>query len=270
MWPEQAKFISSKMSSIVIYEIIDDHELISNADEIWYKTHNEWVKKADIVVTTADDLLEKLRPDRPDTILLPNGVCIDDWRSTGQSHIMEDMVAARKASVVVGYFGSIAEWFDWKMWEYAAKTKPDWSFVLIGPPYDGDVRKINDRINHYPNMYYLGAKPYKNLANYLLHFDIATIPFILNQITHSCSPIKLFEYMAAGKPIVASPMREILKYQSILSADSPEAFVNQLDKALLLKEDPEYCNILKKEAEENTWRSRAEVLRKAIESVRIR
>jgi teichuronic acid biosynthesis glycosyltransferase TuaH len=166
--------------------------------------------------------------------------------------------------------GVIAEWFDWETWEKAARNKPDWSFVLIGHPYDGNFAKIAGRISAFPNMYYLGPKPYHRLKFYLAQFDIATIPFIINNITNACSPVKLFEYMAAGKPVVTSPMQEILKYQSVLTAGTPEAFINRLDEALRLKDDPDYRLVLKREAEANTWRSRAEVLLRNVNNARKR
>lgn len=266
LWPDQAMFIPVNTSSLIVYEMIDDHSLIPYTNENWFRIHKEWVQKADVMVATADDLIEQLRSERPDALLLPNAVCLEDWALSGMISVPEDMLAARRASVVVGYYGSIADWFDWALWEYAARSKPDWSFVLIGPPYDADVNKIQERVAHFENMHYLGAKPYSALPSYLAHFDIATIPFVLNNITHACSPIKLFEYMAAGKPIVVTPMREIIKYKSVLVADSPQAFVSQCEKALTLKDDAAYRAILRQEAEANTWRARAWALRQAIEA----
>ena len=270
MWPEQARYIPAEISSFIVYEMIDDHTLATYADTTWHRTHHEWVRKADLVVATADDLLHQLFSERPDTLLLPNGVRLEDWGSTTPCSVPQDMATARHATVVVGYYGSIAEWFDWRMWELAARAKTDWAFVLIGLPYDGNYKKIIERMKCTANMYYLGAKPYSSLPGYLAHFDVATIPFILNRITHACSPLKLFEYMAAGKPIVASPMREILKYKSVFFADTPEKYVSQLEEALGKKNNPEYRRVLKQEAEANTWRSRGETLRQAIEFVRRR
>ncbi len=267
LWPEQTKYIPERTSSIIVYENIDSHDLITYATEDWNNLHLKWVKKANIVVATADDLFCMLRNIRPDTLLLPNGVRIEDWVSTKSCLPPRDMIEASYSSVVVGYYGSIAEWFDWKMWKYAAKAKQDWSFVIIGLPYDGNFEKIMEHIKCFPNIYYLGPKSYKSLPSYLTYFDVATIPFVVNRITNACSPIKLFEYMAAGKPIVATPMREILKYKSVLIAETPEAFVKNLEKALSIKDDLKYQLILKQEAEANTWCSRAEVLRSKIEKV---
>ena len=80
--------------------------------------------------------------------------------------------------------------------------------------------------------------------------------------------MKLFEHLAAGKPVVATPMREILKYRSVLFAETPEDFVQRVETGLRRREDPAYRNMLEREARENTWQERAEALRHAIESAR--
>jgi hypothetical protein len=117
-------------------------------------------------------------------------------------------------------------------------------------------------------MHYLGPKPYESLPTYVAHCDVMAIPFVLNSITHACSPVKLFEHMAAGKPVVATPMREILKYQSVSFAQTPEDFVRHIETSLRLREDPAYRQTLEHEARENTWQDRAEELRKAIDLAR--
>jgi len=154
------------------------------------------------------------------------------------------------------------------IWETAARLRPDWSFVLIGYAYDGESEKVHARIRELPNMYFLGAKSYQELPKYLANFDVATIPFVLNSITHGCSPVKLFEYMAAGKPIVCTPMREILKYESIHFAASPADFVREIESAVAGKDDPAGQALLAREAKENTWRSRAEKLKSALQRKR--
>jgi glycosyltransferase involved in cell wall biosynthesis len=267
LWPWQADLLPEQSNAMVVYEMIDDHDLMPDADETFRDNHRKWVREADVVVATADDLLAQLRPLRPDVLLLPNGVVMEDWTNAA-ADVPADLAAARRAPVVVGYYGTMADWFDWKLWEGAARARRDWSFVLIGPPHFGPPDPVHTRVSSHPNMYYLGPKPYHSLPAYVAHCDVMAIPFVLNSITHSCSPVKLFEHMAAGKPVVASPMREILKYQSVLFAGTPEDFVQRVESALHQRQDPAYCQLLEREARENTWQQRAEALRHAIESVR--
>ncbi len=268
LWPTQVDLLPEESKSMVVYEMIDDHDLLPDADETFRANHMKWVRDADVLVATADSLLAQLKPLRPDVLLLPNAVAMEDWTKAA-TDVPSDLAAARKAPVVVAYYGTIADWFDWGLWEGAARARRNWAFVLIGPPYDGRTDAVHARISSHPNMHYLGPKPYQSLRAYVAHCDVMTIPFLLNSITHSCSPVKLFEYLAAGKPVVASPMREILKYRSVLSAETPEDFVERIETGLRRREDPAYRQTLEREARENTWQGRAEALRHAIESARV-
>jgi glycosyltransferase involved in cell wall biosynthesis len=268
MWPTQVDLLPEDSKSMVVYEMIDDHDLVPDADETFRANHTRWVRDADVLVATADDLFAQLQPLRPDVLRLPNAVVMEDWTKVPRANVPADLAAARKAAVVVAYYGAIAEWFDWKMWEGAAVARRDWSFVLIGPPYDGRADSVNARVSSHPNMHYLGPKPYQSLPAYVSHCDVMSIPFVLNSVTHSCSPVKLFEYMAAGKPVVASPMREIRKYKSVLFAETAQEFVKSIETALRQREDPAYRQTLQREARENTWHERAEALRNAIKSTR--
>jgi teichuronic acid biosynthesis glycosyltransferase TuaH len=262
--PYQALLIPNGCTSRTIYEMTDDQSL-DGVGKSWAREHHKWVRAADIVTASADDLLAQLRPDRPDALLVSNGVRIEDWAGAGTQPVPGDLQAARQKPVVVGYYGAIAEWMDFDLWRAAARLRPDWAFVWIGFPLrPGMVDEIAE-VAKLPNAFYLGKKPYRELPAYLAYFDVATIPFLLNPITHACSPVKLFEYMAAGKPVVATRMREILKYRSVRFADTAQEFVAQIEVALKLRDDPDYRRVLRSEAEANTWRARAKALCRAME-----
>jgi glycosyltransferase involved in cell wall biosynthesis len=276
-WPEQALALPGNLAhgsramsanTKIIYEVIDDLSLVPDADDAWHAAHKRWLFEADVVTASADDLLDKVGRLRADALLVPNGVHLDDWRFAPSSEgeaLPPDMELPRRARVTVGYYGAIASWFDWPLWEEAARLRPDWAFVLIGYPYDGQESDILQRTRRLANMYYLGRKAYRDLPRYLHYFDVATIPFVLNAITHACSPVKLFEYLAAGKPVVSTPMREIMKYSSVLRAGAASEFVLQIEMALTKQNDPEYRAILAREAQQNTWQSRAQKLVQAIQ-----
>jgi len=263
-WPHQGAWIPKNSRSRTVYEMVDDHSLDA-ADAGWVRSHQRWVSKADVVVGTADDLMRQLRPNRPEALLLPNGVRMEDWATEAGQAVPADMVSARQKPVVVGYYGAIADWMDFDLWMAAARLRPAWAFVWIGYPYRPEVMNRIARVTALPNAFYLGKKPYRELPAYLAHFDVVTIPFLLNPITHACSPVKLFEFMAAGKPVVATRMREILKYRSVRFADMAEEFVAQIEAALKLRDDPDYRRLVRSEAEANTWRARAQVLCRAME-----
>jgi len=161
-----------------------------------------------------------------------------------------------KSQPVIGYYGALARWFDYDLLRRVALLRPDYQFVLIGPDYDGTVElseilKIN-------NIHWLGVKPYAELSHYLQYFDVATIPFKINEITHSTSPLKLFEYMAGEKPIVITPMQESMQYPGVLIGEDAKQFAQKLDTALKMRDDQTYLSHLRQIALENTWEKRAE------------
>jgi glycosyltransferase involved in cell wall biosynthesis len=260
-WPYSAVDIPRNCASRVVYEMIDDHAL-ETRNEDWDRIHSYWVSNADIVTGTADALVSQLRIHRPDAVLLPNGVRLEDWQGAGDRDVPADLAEARNKKVVVGYYGAIADWFDFDMWLAAARARPDWAFVWIGYPYGAPMEAEICEATRVANVHYLGKKPYAALPTYLRHFDVATVPFVLNAITHATSPVKLFEYMAAGKPVVATKMREILKYESVFFTDGGDNFVHSIERALASRSDPEHLRLLAADAQANTWRERALTLGK--------
>jgi glycosyltransferase involved in cell wall biosynthesis len=262
-WPSQAAFLAGVPEASVIYEMIDDHSLMPSADEAWFEAHRYWVRHAGGVAASAEDLLEEVRKHRPEAVLVPNAVRVEDWSIDVMPECPADMLPARGSAVVLGYYGALASWFDWELIEAVAMLRPDWSFVLIGFAYDIDLAELKARLGP-KNIHFLGPKPYDILKDYVAHFDVATIPFKLNKVTHACSPVKLFEYMAAGKPIVTTPMREVLKYPEVLTASTAQTFVEIVERALERRNDPAFISDLRNRASSNTWRQRAQSLLAAL------
>ena len=107
--------------------------------------------------------------------------------------------------------------------------RPDWSFVLIGPDHDGSLAR--SRLAGLPNVHALGPRPYATLPGYLHRFDVATIPFAINDITLATSPLKLFEYFAAGRPVISTPMPECAAFDEVRIVRTAEEFSAALDAA---------------------------------------
>ena len=129
--------------------------------------------------------------------------------------------------------------------------------VLFGIKYD---ESFDENLKDEKNIYFLGPRDYKILKNYAKKCDILTIPFKINSITRATSPVKVFEYMALNKPIVTTDMNECRKYKSILIGETHEDFIEKLDKALALKEDTDYIELLDREAKENDWSMKAKAI----------
>ena len=237
----------------VIYDYIDELEVFSNYDSEMVITHEELLKNADIVLVTADRLFQKVQKIREDAILCPNAV--DYWHFADAQlkgpRPFDFKQRGLNSRPIIGYYGALAEWIDYDLLAKAAKKRPNYDFVLIGLDYDGSLFKSSAMT--IPNVHYFGPKQYIELPQYLRYFDVAIIPFKLNKISHSTSPLKLFEYMSALKPVVTTAMDELKKYSCIFIAQDSDEFVNLLDKALSSKTDPKYREILRQEALKNTW-----------------
>ena len=192
----------------VVFEHIDELEVFTAAHRLsdlegWYR---EAISGADLVVATAADLLDKVRAERPEAVLSPNGVDYRHFAEFVHGAPPED-IADIADKTIVGYYGAIAEWVDYDLIRRSAQALPDFEFVFLGPDYDGSVDSHRD-IFDLPNVRWLGVKEYGELPGHLHHFDVTTIPFIINEVTHAVSPLKLFEYMAGGRPIVTPNLRE--------------------------------------------------------------
>ena len=223
------------------------------------KDHERLVNNAFLVLTTAEKLFQATRTLRPDAILCPNGVDYSHFalnREKDAQTLPDDLVPiVERGNPIVGYYGALAEWFDYELVEKVARLREDISIVIIGPDYDGTMPPS---ILDLPNLDWLGVKSYEKLPTYLAYFDVAMIPFLLNEITHATSPLKLFEYMAGGKPVIVTPMQESLRYEGVLVADTAISFSKCIDQALQLRKDSNYLQQIDQLAKMNTWQVRAE------------
>ncbi len=252
----------------IIYEYIDElsDEISGHLPDFVYDRHKNIIEdKSNIAVGSADKLIEEIEEIRgkANVAMITNGVQYDHWqyRSDEVPEKLKDIVS--KGNHIIGYFGALAKWFDYELLKKVAKERPNYEIVLIGFLYDNSFK--DSKIDELENVHYLGIVDYKELNQYSQYFTISTIPFLLNNITESTSPVKLFEYMAMGHPIVTTDMRECRKYKSVLIGKSHEDFIEKLDFALTLDKKDEYYKYLREEALANTWREKAAILDRLID-----
>ncbi len=261
------KFLLKFDRPSILYDYLDDISTFEGNAAQLLKDHRSLLRDSDLVIATAHELVEKVKHIRSDTIYIPNGVDFShfDPSSPNAFHQVDDLGnITKQGKPIVGYYGALASWFDYDLLTAVAKMRRDLNFILIGPKYDDSFEKSG--ICNLPNIIYLGPKPYDQLPYYLANFDVAILPFRINEITQSTSPIKLFEYFAGGKPVVSTALKEVIQYPVALIGKDSYGFSQQLDKALLLRNNADYIERVKRTALGNTWDKRAEQILIEIEN----
>lgn len=255
---------------IIIYDFLDAiDEKVSNAPLTPERldVHNEALlnTKAVVVISTADEIERETRQFRiENTWHITNGVKCSHFKRPREkqrvSETFQRIIASNKP--IVGYYGALASWFDFSLIQHLARSRPHYNIVLIGPDYDGSMENYD---LGEANIHIFDPIPYDDLPSYGVWFDVAIIPFLINDITVATSPLKLFEYMAMGAPIVSTNINEARNYGSVFIAENVDHFPVQVDRALQASREPEYLNVLYREAQENDWSSKASKLEEAID-----
>jgi polysaccharide pyruvyl transferase CsaB len=250
-------------SPITVYEHIDDLAVFEHVykREQLDEWHQRALAEADVIAASAVDLLNDVRQQRDDAVLVANGVDYEHF--AGEPPRPSDLDVVPAGAPIVGYYGALAEWFDYDLVGEAARRLTDFHFVLIGPDYDGTAS--THPTLQLPNVHWLGTRPYAELPGYLAAFTVATIPFVVNDVTHAVSPLKLFEYMAGGKPVVTPPLRECSRYRAVQIGEGEDGFVAEILKAVELGADPSHVELLRRTARANTWDARARTIIEAVE-----
>jgi hypothetical protein len=266
-WPHQTPYLKSLApGSYRIYDCVDDLKCFAQYPEL-ARDHEDAIRSAGLVLATATDLLTKISQQRPDVLHVPNGAGYDDFAHPRACAFPELDELRARCQVLVGYYGALAEWIDWDLLDRVVKMRPDWHFLLVGELIGHEVtssRARSQRLAREPNVSVWPRQPYERLGYLLSKFDVAIIPFRICELTHAVSPIKLFEYMAGGKPVVSTPLRECAKYPLIRLADTPAEFIEAIEWARTQGQAAEHRARLQQCGAENSWLARAEAVVNAL------
>ncbi|MBC7217953.1 MAG: methyltransferase domain-containing protein [Candidatus Caldatribacterium sp.] len=264
-WAVHHDLVNSLKNPVVIYDFVDDLEVggVAEAD------HETMLRRADLVLAASRKLYDVVRPKRADVILCPNAVDYESFsRARDRSRAvpppdLRHVLAGHE--LVVGYHGALARWVDYGLLMEVARRLPEVLFILIGCDYDGTLSKSG--ILDLGNVFWLGMKPYEELPEYLRWFDVGIIPFKLNKITEACSPIKLWEYLAAGKPVVSTDLPMCREVEGVLIARTPEEFASKILEAVALAGSEDFRHCTGEIAQRETWDARADLIASALERI---
>jgi glycosyltransferase involved in cell wall biosynthesis len=260
-FPTHVATIGKLEESLVCYDCMDNYPAFfpatSRRNILINQLETELLDHADVVITTARSLQEKFKIRGYNAYYIPNGVGEQfiSFTPTQPETDLNDWPTGK--GPVIGYAGYISRWLDFDAIIQLATKHPDWRFVFIGPA-DIDLQKYR----LFTNIYFLDPKPYTILTEYVARFDVATIPFIINDLTKDVNPVKIYEYFALGKPVVASKIPELIPYESVCYlAESTTELINQVEKAVLesiTKDNLEIDKQRRSIAVNNTWEARSE------------
>ncbi len=244
----------------VVYDCMDELSLFKGASEKLISQEEQLLAAADIVYTGGKSLYESKKQKHHNVYCFPSSVDIEHFacESTTTFSVPEDLKNIE--SPIVGYYGVIDERIDLNLLKETAAKCPDTSFVMIGP-----LCKIEEHdLPRASNIHYLGMKSYEDLPQYLHFFDIAMMPFALNDSTKYISPTKTLEYMSAYKPIISTKVRDVVRDYSncIALIDNADDFAKAIAEAP--KRDlSAYAEILEK----TSWDATAEQMSSIIQKV---
>jgi UDP-galactopyranose mutase len=231
--PLAMRFTAELEPRAVVYDCMDELSAFEGAASDMRQRERELLARADLVFTGGRSLYEAKRSLHPSVHAFPSSVDVDHFRrarSVAKGDEPEDQ--ARLPRPRVGYAGVIDERIDLELVEFLARTRPDWQLVFVGPVVKIDPGRLPRR----PNIHYLGQKPYESLPLYLSGWDVAVLPFARNAATRFISPTKTPEYLAAGRPVVSTPIRDVVRPYGELGivriAGQPADFERAVDGAM--------------------------------------
>jgi GT2 family glycosyltransferase/glycosyltransferase involved in cell wall biosynthesis len=259
-WAPLAFRLRDRLGWKIVYDCMDFHAGFGNVHPRMVAGEDTLVRESDLVLVTSNDLLERVKSVGADPVLVPNAADFEHFRFAPPVRPGD---LPPPGQPIVGYYGAISEWFDAELVERLARARAEWQFVLIGNTTGSSVASLR----RLPNVRFLGEQLYSSLPAYLHAFDVCLIPFKKTPLTDATNPVKLFEYLSAGKPVVASDLDELRHYgEHIRIATTPDDWLGAIDAALASTS----ANVTEQRisfARRNTWDARVQTISGFVEAM---
>ncbi len=237
------RLMRTRTSAIVYYCLTDFPQLSSDPGEM-RESEESLVRMSDVVFTSCSQLAERLVPLTKNIHIFPMGVDLGAFDNAGDEaplDAMEFHPDGEKAGLlprpVIGYVGGLHKHVDFDLLSQMAEARPDWSWVFVGP-----FQERVEKLQRHPNVYLLGPKPHQELARYLRGFDVCMVPYVKSGYTETVVPVKLNEYLAAGKAVVSTNIPTVREFNEqhhvlVIAENTRDQFLEGIEEALRLPKD---------------------------------
>ena len=245
--------------AVLVYDCMDELSLFQGAPPELVGMEAELLDQADLVFTGGRSLYNAKKSRHPAVHCFPSSVDASHFRRAAPSGTAEEAeVQAGIPHPRLGFFGVIDERLDIGLVDAMARAHPEWQIILVGPVVKIDAGSLP----RHPNIHYFGQQAYEDLPRFLAGWDVCLLPFALNDSTRFISPTKTLEYMAAERPIVSTPIRDVVEpYRGVVSIGETAAeFIAAVEQALMMKDEERSGLVARMRAvvRETSWERTAE------------
>lgn len=254
-----------------VYDCMDELSAFKGADSQLPALEKQLFEHVDLVFTGGQSLYEAKRNQHSCVHAFPSSIDASHFGKARNS-VADPEDQANIPHPRLGFFGVIDERFDSELLDQVAAKRPDWHFVMIGPVVKIDPASLPNR----PNIHYLGPKKYNELPDYLAGWDIALLLFARNESTRFISPTKTPEYLAAGKPVISTSIRDVVRPYGELKlveiTDEPDEFIQAAERLMSRSSNSEWLAkvdaFLEDISWDKTWAQMSELINEVIEKNR--
>jgi glycosyltransferase involved in cell wall biosynthesis len=239
---------------LLVYDCMDAVEAFPSVPAGVEEVEDDLARRADLVLATSRILEERMRRLNPRTLRVSNAADYAHFsRPIPTAEIPRETAALPHP--MVGYIGEVADWLDVDLVLSMARRQPRWSIVLVGPVAPGMAWRLDA-----PNVHLLGRRPYADLPAFAAGFDVCIIPFRATVLTAAVNPVKLYEYLATGKPVVSTPLPEVLPFAGPVTVGAGVTFLEAVEHVVSTPASPPAVEARRRIARENTWEARIEAI----------
>ncbi len=232
-----------------VYDITDDYGLfVPKFRQLTERRERDLLHQVDLVFAASKILVEARCPYNANIHHIPNGVDYELFAQVGNGHLEINPALADMPKPIIGYVGLVAEWFDHDILAALSERWPG-QIVVIGPVKASEAARANQN----KNVRWLGFVERSSLPGYIQAMDVCIVPFLIYERTATMSPLKMWEYLATGKPIVSTDMPALDPCRHLVSIATGANFVAQVEAALTNAENPECAFERRQIAQQNSW-----------------